>query len=76
MADAGNIGPEPSQEVALFPQYYCRQSLTHFSAPAGENFDLRNSKSACLKKYEIHKQYPSSGAKIFSDMSADIICSE
>ena len=38
-------------KVALFPKYWSRQSVTYFSAAAGENFGLRDSKSAqlCLK---------------------------
>ena len=34
---------------ALFPYYWCRQSLKYFSAPAGEDLGLRDSKSAIFK---------------------------
>ena len=33
-------------KVPLFPYHKCRQSLTYFSAPAGKNFGLKDSKSA------------------------------
>ena len=31
---------------ALLPYFLCRQSLAYFSAPAGGNFGVRDSKSA------------------------------
>ena len=60
MAEAGNneFCIHVFLKVALFLYYLCRQSLTYFSAPAGENFSLRDLAQIGLflkQKYEIFR---------------------